>query len=145
MQRDILIFVVFLSFLGVVLAQEKYLKLQVIENDEQEEHPGSVYLTSVYFLPFFRCQIIPNSFPLRNGFFMFSSKNDFENLSPFLLFGEYFSYFKNWGVMFFQNNGLIERTYLINKLQNLKIKSILEAKSYLSINSVKSQNYAYEI
>lgn len=145
MQRDILIFVVFLSFLGVVPAQEKYLKLQVIENDEQEEHPGSVYLTSVYFLPLFRFQIIPNSFPLSNGFFIFSSKNEYENSAPFLLFGEYFIYFKNWVVMFFQNNGQIKRTFLTNKSQNLKIKSILAAKFYPSINSVKSQNYAYEI
>ena len=44
MQRNILIVVVFLSFLGVVLAQEKNIKIQVIIDDEQEEHPGSVYI-----------------------------------------------------------------------------------------------------
>ncbi len=44
MQRIILILVVFLSFLGVVLAQEKTIKVQVIIDDEQEEHPGSVYI-----------------------------------------------------------------------------------------------------
>ncbi len=44
MQRNILILVVFLSFLGVVLAQEKNIKIQVIIDDEQEEHPGSVYI-----------------------------------------------------------------------------------------------------
>ena len=46
MQRNILILVVFFSFLGVVLAQQKTIKVQVIIDDEQEEHPGSVYLTN---------------------------------------------------------------------------------------------------
>ncbi len=46
MQRNILILVVFFSFLGVVLAQEKTIKVQVIIDDEQEEHPGSVYITN---------------------------------------------------------------------------------------------------
>ncbi len=46
MQRNILILVVFLSFLGVVLAQEKNIKVQVIIDDEQEEHPGSVYISN---------------------------------------------------------------------------------------------------
>lgn len=44
MQRNILILVVYVSFLGVVLAQEKNLSFQVIIDDEQEEHLGSVYL-----------------------------------------------------------------------------------------------------
>lgn len=43
MQRNNLILVVFFSFLGVVLAHEKIIKVQVITDDEQEEHPGSVY------------------------------------------------------------------------------------------------------
>lgn len=46
MQRNILILVVFFSFLGVVLAQQKTIKVQVIIDDEQEEHPGSVYFTN---------------------------------------------------------------------------------------------------
>lgn len=46
MTRHILILVVFFSFLGVVLAQEKIITVQVIINDEQEEHPGSVYITN---------------------------------------------------------------------------------------------------
>ncbi len=46
MQRNILILVVFFSFLGVVLAQQKTIKVQVIIDDEQEEHPGSVYITN---------------------------------------------------------------------------------------------------
>jgi len=44
MTRHILILVVFFSFLGVVLAQEKILTVQVIIDGEQEEHPGSVYI-----------------------------------------------------------------------------------------------------
>ena len=44
MTRHILILVVFFSFLGVVLAQEKIITVQVIIDDEQEEHPGSVYI-----------------------------------------------------------------------------------------------------
>jgi|LSQX01.3.fsa_nt_gb prephenate dehydratase len=43
MQRNILILVVFFSFLGVVLAQKKNLKVLVITDGEPEEHPGSVY------------------------------------------------------------------------------------------------------
>lgn len=43
MTRHILILVVFFSFLGVVLAQEKIITVQVIIDNEQEEHPGSVY------------------------------------------------------------------------------------------------------
>jgi len=46
MTRHILILVVFFSFLGVVLAQEKIITVQVIIDDEQEEHPGSVYITN---------------------------------------------------------------------------------------------------
>lgn len=46
MTRHILLLVVFLSFLGVVLAQDKTLTVQVIIDDEQEEHPGSVYVTN---------------------------------------------------------------------------------------------------
>jgi len=46
MARHILILVVFFSFLGVVLAQEKTITVQVIIADEQEEHPGSVYLST---------------------------------------------------------------------------------------------------
>lgn len=44
MQRIILILVVYFSFLGVVLSQEKEIFVQVIIDDEEEEHPGSVYL-----------------------------------------------------------------------------------------------------
>ena len=46
MQRNNLILVVFFSFLGVALAQEKNIKVQVIIDDGQEEHPGSVYITN---------------------------------------------------------------------------------------------------
>lgn len=46
--RSILSFVVFTSFLGVVLAQDKILKIQIIIDDEQEEHPGSVYITNLH-------------------------------------------------------------------------------------------------
>lgn len=46
MTRHILILVVFFSFLGVVLAQEKTITVQIIIDDEQEEHPGSVYITN---------------------------------------------------------------------------------------------------
>lgn len=46
MTRHILILVVFFSFLGVVLAQDKMITIQIIIDDEQEEHPGSVYITN---------------------------------------------------------------------------------------------------
>lgn len=46
MTRHILILVVFFSFLGVVLAQDKMISIQIIIDDEQEEHPGSVYITN---------------------------------------------------------------------------------------------------
>src|SRR5690606_29686272 len=46
MQRNNLFLVVFFSFLGVVLAQETTITVQVIIDDEQEEHPGSVYLST---------------------------------------------------------------------------------------------------
>lgn len=45
MKRYILILVVFFSFLGVVLAQNHTITIQVITEDELEEHLGSVYLT----------------------------------------------------------------------------------------------------
>lgn len=47
MQRNNLTLVVFFSFLGVVLAQEKSNEIQVIIDDEQEEHPGSVYIKPI--------------------------------------------------------------------------------------------------
>lgn len=46
MSRHILILVVFFSFLGIVLAQDKIVTIQVIIDDEQEEYPGSVYITN---------------------------------------------------------------------------------------------------
>lgn len=46
MTRHILILVVFFSFLGIVLAQDKIITIQVTIDDEQEEYPGSVYITN---------------------------------------------------------------------------------------------------
>lgn len=46
MSRHILILVVFFSFLGIVLAQDKIVTIQVIIDDEQEEYPGSVYIAN---------------------------------------------------------------------------------------------------
>lgn len=44
MQKNVLISVVFFSFLGALPAQETTLEIQVIIDDGQEKHPGSVYL-----------------------------------------------------------------------------------------------------
>jgi hypothetical protein len=66
MQRNILILVVYLSFLGVVLAHKSNYIVQVIMKNGQEEHLRSVY----------RFIISPISFHIQEFIFLSSIKLD---------------------------------------------------------------------